>query len=152
MVFEALNTYMDPLSALSVAANVVQFVQVGGELVSRAVKFYRSSSGLLRQHEELLTSAETLKQDTQALLDGGELSGSVERLVNSCHELAAELIAILHELKPRSGNRKWEAVRQTVRTAYRDSAINSLIERMRLLRDGLNTHLLVTLKYVVGSL
>ncbi|KAL9078934.1 MAG: hypothetical protein Q9157_002158 [Trypethelium eluteriae] len=143
---------LDPLSALGVAGNIVQFVQFSGELVSRAVELYRSSTGLLQQHKELLASAELLKQDSQALLDDfagvfGESKDerSLRNLVKLYHELAAKLVAVLEDLKPKSEHRKWEAVRQTLRTAYRDSAINSLIERMRLLRDALNNHLLISL-------
>ena len=38
---------LDPLSALSVASNVVQCVEYSGALISRAVELYRSSIGLL---------------------------------------------------------------------------------------------------------
>lgn len=73
---------------------------------------------------------------------------SLQNLVALCNELADKLIGVLDDFKPKLGNnRKWEAVRQTVRSAYRDAAVNGLVERMRQLRDALNTHLLTVLKY-----
>jgi hypothetical protein len=128
---------------------------------SRAVELYRSSTGLLAHHKELLTSAHGLKQDAQELLEGSNSSSSshiglgastedmsLQNLVALCNELADKLIGVLDDFKPKPGNnRKWEAVRQTVRSAYRDAAVNGLVGRMRQLRDALNTHLLTVLNY-----
>jgi len=150
---------LDALSALGVAGNVVQFVQFSGSLISRAVELYRSSTGLLAQHEELLASAHSLKQNARGLVGSGsgsltagfgasEDDISLYNLTALCDELADKLIALLDDLKPKPGrNRKWEAARQIVRSAYRDSAVNELVERMRQLRDALNTHLLIALIY-----
>ena len=73
---------------------------------------------------------------------------SLQNLAALCNELADKLIGVLDDFKPMPGNNcKWEAVRQTLRSAYRDSAVNGLVGRMRQLRDALNTHLLTVLKY-----
>jgi hypothetical protein len=55
---------MDPLSALSLAGNIVQFVDFGLKLLSGAVELYKSPSGTLAAHHEL----ELVTTDLSALV------------------------------------------------------------------------------------
>lgn len=44
---------MDPLTALSVAGTIIQFVDFGSKLLTHSVELYRSSRGSLKVHDEL---------------------------------------------------------------------------------------------------
>ena len=100
---------MDPLSALSVAASIVQFVGFTSTVVSRIYEAVRSRRGELRQHGEL-------KDETHKLL---ALSNDVERILRpevlrrpltpvetaledvckECHNKAMDLMELLTELE-----------------------------------------------------
>lgn len=51
---------MDPLSALSVASSVVQFVDFGRQLLSASYEIYRSSSGISSKNVDLRTISKDL--------------------------------------------------------------------------------------------
>lgn len=53
---------MDPLTILSVAANVVQFIDFSSKLVSTGHKLYKSASGALVENLELEAIAKSLQQ------------------------------------------------------------------------------------------
>jgi hypothetical protein len=57
-------TAMDPLSALSLAGTVVQFVEFGGKLLKEGRELYRSTTGSLTVNDEL----ELVVVDLQALV------------------------------------------------------------------------------------
>ena len=55
---------MDPLSALSVAGTIVQFIDFGSKLLSRASEVYNSASGLTAESADLLAVTKDLKSAT----------------------------------------------------------------------------------------
>lgn len=62
---------MDPLTALSVASNIIQFVDFGSRLVSKAHRLYRSADGALTEHihlEVIITDLGTLLKGLQGKL------------------------------------------------------------------------------------
>lgn len=52
---------IDPLSALSVAASIVQFAEFAGKIVSKGKELYSSTSGALRENEETESATERLQ-------------------------------------------------------------------------------------------
>jgi hypothetical protein len=65
---------IDPLSALSVAASVVQFVEFAHKIVSKGRQLYDSPNGALHNNEE----TETITKRLQALT--GMLKKSIEEI------------------------------------------------------------------------
>ena len=53
---------MDPLAALSLAGNIIQFVDFGGRLLGGAGEIYRSADGSLKVHDELELVATDLRE------------------------------------------------------------------------------------------
>jgi len=52
---------LDPVSALGVAAAVVQFVDYGTQIVSKGRKIYRSGDGTLAENVELEATSSRLR-------------------------------------------------------------------------------------------
>jgi hypothetical protein len=67
---------MDPLSALSVAANIVQFVVYGIDIVSKGNQLCKSADGALAENVELETASLRLQR----------LSGTVQGSLNQAHQ------------------------------------------------------------------
>src|SRR5271168_879473 len=108
---------MDPLSALSLAGNIVQFIDFGSKLLSGARELYKSPSGTLAAHHEL----ELVTTDLSALVvklrqsfdqgDGIESAdqdaaiqrGSFEQICDEAVKVAEELVQRLDKLKVKDG-------------------------------------------------
>jgi hypothetical protein len=52
---------MDPLSALSVAGNIIQFIDFGGRLLSKARELYKSPVRSLAVHDEIILATTDLE-------------------------------------------------------------------------------------------
>ena len=52
---------MDPLPALSVAGNIIQFIDFGVRLLSKARELYKSPDGTLAVHDEITLITADLK-------------------------------------------------------------------------------------------
>lgn len=63
---------IDPLSALSVAASVVQFVEFAHKIVSKGRQLYDSPNGALRDNEETETVTKRLQALTEMLKESME--------------------------------------------------------------------------------
>jgi len=109
---------MDPLSALSVAASLVQFVDFGSRMLSDAKEMYTSTPGRTLRNLELSTMAadlSKLSKDVQAntrLLETSAEDTSQALLVRLCHEcndVSKELTATLSELRVTSEKKGWQS-------------------------------------------
>jgi len=153
---------MDPLSALSVAGTIIQFVDFGSKLLSGSVELYRSFSGSLEIHQqlELVTSnlkSVAIKIRRVSSFTGGEagrpLSEEDQRQESSVHaicdeaaRIADELLSKLASLKVKSEkNRVWESLKAMIKAAWSKEEIEALSKRLSHLRDALNTRTMLSL-------
>jgi hypothetical protein len=70
---------MDPLTALSIASSVVQFVDFGSKLLSNSRKLYKSSHGILSENLDI----EDVTQDLRSLLQGLKRKLPEDRLLRN---------------------------------------------------------------------
>ena len=146
---------MDPLSALSVAAAVVQFLDFGAKLVGTGLEVYRSAEGTTEenleteslvehtrelavrlQSAERLKAGKSLKHDEAKLLD----------LAQKSHGLANELLGLLTALRSHSNQTTWDAVRQTIRIKSGESRIATLKTRIDAVKSELSLQLLCMIR------
>lgn len=104
---------MDPLSALSLAGNVVQFVHFGRKLLSDSRQLYSSSAGALEtrvQHELVTSDLQALLEKLRRPINLSNIAASLsipgteknlERIYHEAETLAEEIITRLNELKPK---------------------------------------------------
>jgi hypothetical protein len=150
---------MDPLSALSVAGTIVQFVDYGTKLLSNARELYRSSVGTLDANNEL----ELVTTDLRALIAKLRMSfysrafdpGSVEaqqrasfdRLCDDAAKLAEELLERLDKLKNRKEKHKaWHSLQKAVASAWSATEVAELKRRLLGFREALETRVLFSLR------
>lgn len=106
---------MDPLSALAIAAGVVQFIDFGTRLTSAAGQLYLSPSGRTAEEVELSTIASDLSQVSAnvnsgiaRLARGAPAEGTSEAILFAiCEECAAaakELENAIRKLRPKGRN------------------------------------------------
>lgn len=150
---------MDPLSALSVAGTIVQFVDYGTKLLSNARELYRSSVGTLDANNEL----ELVTTDLRALIAKLRMSfysrafdpGSVEaqqrasfdRLCDDAAKLAEALLERLDKLKNRKEKHKaWHSLQKAVASAWSATEVAELKKRLLGFREALETRVLFSLR------
>jgi hypothetical protein len=154
---------MDPLSALSVAGTIIQFVDFGMKMLSSSVELYTSTQGSLKVSEELklatgdlqavlvklragagpensIPPASSLK--SQAEID--EYRDSYLEICNNASLIARELLRKLSDLKVKDGkHHAWHTLRATIRTAWSKKEILALRERLSTLSASLTPRLLL---------
>lgn len=145
---------LDPTSALSLAAAIVQFVDFSSKLVSKGYHIYQSANGALPENLEL----EGISRDLSLInvkLRANQSSGpmtkdqeSLESLSNDCTKMADELLGRLEKLKVTDDtkHRKLKSFRQALKTVWNKQALDEMSSRLKDLRAQLEFHVLLSLK------
>ena len=147
---------MEPLAAISLAGNVIQFVDFATNIVSRGNELYFSSHGALSKNMEIEDVAKRLIDINQRLLTSplrvtefSSTNGGRPRyeplvlIVESCNEVAKELLETLDKLKVRGNHRRWRSVQQAIRSVWNQDRIDRLVERMAKYREEMVIQVLV---------
>jgi hypothetical protein len=147
---------MDPLSALSIAGTVVQFIDFGLKVVSKGRSIYRSGDGTLSEYHaidlltnDLLTLQARLRCSIPSYtLDRESPSDdtALETLCTASSELAGTLLERLNMAKAQGGCRAWKSFRQALKSVWSKKAIDEMLERLLAIRDQLQFRVLVSLK------
>lgn len=144
---------MDPLTALSLAGTIVQFVDFGKKLLTDCRDLYRSTAGVLDASEEL----ELVTLDLRALakkLQNADFSAArraeqatFKGICDKAAKIAEELLSRLDGLKVKGSERgKWQCFKQAVKAAWSIDEVKSLEERLSTSRKALETHVLFSIR------
>ncbi|KAH8769422.1 hypothetical protein F5882DRAFT_508227 [Hyaloscypha sp. PMI_1271] len=146
---------LDPLTALSLASNVVQFLDFSAKLVAKGNELYKSADGALVGNAELEVIAKDL-QDLNARLQQSTPSHNtnlttlttsdvaLRKLSEQCSGVAGELIEVLDKLKVQgTSKRRWKSVRQALKGLMKKDEVGAIAQRLQNVRNELNLHILV---------
>jgi hypothetical protein len=151
---------LDPINALSLAANVFQFIDLGVKVVSKGKQIYRSQAGLTLNFLDLQIIAEDVSivagyidRSLQVVSQVGGLSAedqALESLSRECLAAARELKGTLDtfKLEPATTARKWKSVRQALKSVWHKEKVDAMAERLRGFREQLDSGILVSLRYL----
>jgi hypothetical protein len=90
-----LQAIMDPLSALGVAASIVQFIQFGSSITSQALEIYKSSEGSSADNFECENASKRLRELCNRLKNTGCYGIALKKICEGCLEVAEELETLL---------------------------------------------------------
>ncbi len=117
---------MDPLSAFSVACNVLQMIELGAKILSTAAHYRKAENGQLTEQKDLRDIFQTLNSlnsDLQASLlqQTTVKQHSIEkaRLLKAndqCLRLSKNFIDFLDRMKLRDGHAVYDSLRISVKT------------------------------------
>ena len=148
---------MDPLSAISLAAAVVQFVDFGSRLLRNTAAIYRSSSNQIRGTNDVSSISQDLSalsnevesKSRLALRTSSEISEEIfVRLCGACRDIGAELQDCVADVKiyvkgnPERAVRSFLSALQQMRSAEK---INDLRSRLDETQQRMMTSVLVFL-------
>lgn len=151
---------MEPLLALGVASNVVQFIDFTAKVLSRSVKIYRATQNgngdgdatdlesltiHFEGHNRALTeSLRRLQKDVE------EISGpdkEILRMCAECEKLIANVLTTLRGLKASKAT-LWNSFVSALKTAWSENEIQALRQTLDSYRQQLTLYLLASVRYV----
>lgn len=153
---------MDPLSALSLAACIVQFIDFGLGLVSNAYEIGKSATGTTKRNEDLEETSTTLS----ALINGlkylpDDITQShnrvpeefiLETVAAKCRATANELQGTLQALRSQdAGSSVSSSLRQAFKLACSKKKLADLESKLIMCRSELSTCLTVIIRYGSSS-
>ena len=143
---------MDPLSAVSLAGTVVQFLDFGIKLVAKASEIYSSASGAEIRNIELDAIARNLVSLNQRVRNrstnvSAQLTSEDEEalaaMMETCSKIGEELIAAIHKAKVQGIHKGWKSVRQALKSVLGLDKIQDLYNRLTQYREQIVVILLV---------
>jgi hypothetical protein len=141
----------EAFAALSIAANIAQFVDIAKRLVVSGKEVYNSLDGARDEHQALKVIIEDIKSANDESLPTNSTANlstdqvRFRKLAAECEPLADKLLAILKDLEvaPDARFRGLQTMRQTIRGAAKKKDIQDLQRRLAAidvkLREGAAT-------------
>jgi len=150
---------LDPITALGLAGNVVQFLDFSISLVGKAHDIYKSPDGSLSENvdaENVARKIKILQSKLQADEKDNpsydsEMEGLLEGMCSSCDAAAKELLEVLETLKIQGKKTPWKGMRQAIKSIRGKAAVLEISGRLTNLRELLETIILVVLRFVDGT-
>ena len=147
---------MDPITGLSLAGTIVQFVDFGLRVVLKGNQIYRSVDGALTENLDLEAVTNDLVVIQTKLQCPRPVSGptpmpseeveAFEKLSIASTKAAGKLLERLNMAKAQGRFRAWKSLRQALKSVWSKSEIDEMANRLQWFRSELQLHLLVSLR------
>jgi hypothetical protein len=135
---------MDPITAVSLAGTVIQFVDFTSKLVSKSTELYRSGRGVLAENADIETTTADLTKLNGRLKQTTAVGDSdLQALCQACGDVAEQLLAALAKVKVNGKGQKWQSLRKALRSIWSKEEIGQLEQRLASFRGEL--HLRITI-------
>ena len=128
---------LESLAALSLAGNIVQFVDFGCRLFSKSRELYRSSDGVLAENVELQNIANSLTALSKGLTSESSVTApqsidyrNLRSLAEDCTSIATELLQALHEMKVKDPQKKLQCFRTALKRIWTSEKIENISKRL----------------------
>ena len=143
---------LDPISAVSLAAAILQFVDFGSKIIVSGYETYRSTHGATEENIDLEYLTQMLyKFQDQLSTSPNQLAPSdqeLQKLAQKCSYIAGDLLVLLDSLKVKEKGlvRTWEAIRQSVRIAWKKDDIAHKEKLLDSITGQVNSRLLYMIR------
>ena len=139
-------TAMDPLTALGLAANIIQLVDYSTKVINGAREIYGSASGITEEHRSLQSIVIQMKELSSKLLPTTGTSRSddeeaVCRVAAECNIISDQILELLGKIKPKNSKSKHQVALAAVKNKFREKGRSELEKRLVNCRSQLELHL-----------
>lgn len=141
---------LDPITALGIAGNVVQFIDFGLKDTSKAREIHGSRSGVLEENIDIeVLTADITAVTTKLNTFGTQTSGhnGLDDICKRCTTAANNLLAALNDLKVQGQKSKIKSVRKALKHQWGKHNVDEMRSNLEGFRDEIQFHVLVDLKY-----
>jgi hypothetical protein len=151
---------LDPMSAIGLAANIIQFVDFGCRLLSEANEIYHSATGVTGDNTELQRIAESLSRLSERLITPTSESKKplsspeeeIRGIATLCKEISDELLSTINRMKVVEGpHRRWRSFRHALEGIWKRDKIVGLHKKLDELRSQLSVHIITHIRYECES-
>ena len=152
---------LDPLSALSLAGNVLQVVDFSTKVICQATRLYQSTTDTVDVYSEL----DLVISDFTKLCDLVEYPSSPDKgshstendlalqsLCKACRQIALEVLERLNALKLRRSkgeSRAWASLNSALMWHWKKEKREDLVRRLSIIREQVQLRVVVGLRYVI---
>ncbi|KAJ4287002.1 hypothetical protein N0V90_012883 [Kalmusia sp. IMI 367209] len=143
---------MDPLTIVSLAANIIQFVEFSYKLVTGTYDIAQSSTGRHTHYEDVDTVAQSVKRlhEHTFALSGASLNlntlsrreRNILPLREACVRVGNELIGHLDQLKLSGVRSRWKTMRAALLSLMKEQQIKELENRLFTLQSQIDSVLI----------
>ena len=145
---------MDPLTAIGLAGNLLQFIEFAAKIISKGNRIRQSADGLLEEYHdlEIVTSdLLVLQAKIKPVPDAANNFHSDEdhemhNLLDASNELASKLLTRLNMAKAQGRYRSWKSLRQALKSVTSKDEVEYMARRLNTFRDEFQTRVLVSLR------
>ena len=138
---------MEALAGVALAGNILQFLQLSLNIVSKGKAYKRAADGSLKEHSDLRMVIVDLDQSI-ARLETSENEG-LRTLVERCKEAGVELSNMLKKVAAGSTQGKlFSSYRQALRAQWHEKDIEHQKSRLEVLRTETSMHIQILMKYL----
>ncbi|KAJ8131293.1 hypothetical protein O1611_g2333 [Lasiodiplodia mahajangana] len=141
------NSAMEPLSALALSGNVLQFIESAVKLLSEARQVCHSASGITTSNKDAITVYEDFRDAAGSLLASPVRSTTVDdlavaSLAERCQELSDDLVKDLKNLQAKNPGSKREGLRIAWRALREKGELESMEKRLDRYRQQILTRII----------
>ena len=141
---------MDPITAIGLAAAVVDFVGFSWGLVTGAREIYRSANGTLDENahlEDIMVDLDSIADDLNKTSPGRtRAERAIKQLAEDCQGESAELLGKLRKLKVRGKKTAWKSLKAKFASLLAKDDVNELKGRLQEYRSEITTNLILVLR------
>ncbi|PVH99430.1 hypothetical protein DM02DRAFT_629355 [Periconia macrospinosa] len=154
---------MDPLTAVGLASNVVQFVDFACKVTTEGVKIYRGAGkkGEWDEHDTLESLTESLQEHNKALqgsINGqhqpqSTLSQTDRELLRMCEECQSMTVRFLSALRRLRSSRVtvWSSFTDALKTVWSEGDISKMRQTLESYRQQITLYLLASVRDEIRS-
>ena len=151
---------LDPLTAISLASAIVQFVDFGSKIVGGTVEIYKSVNGATKENAELEDITVNINQlndkiSMPTVAIAGEAISDDESILTglalSSKAVAKDLLTLLRDLRGARGSgshKVWESFRMavTAQTPWNKEKIRGLERTLKEIQEAISHRLIVMMR------
>jgi hypothetical protein len=147
---------MEAFAAVSLASSVVQFVDFALNVVSKGRHIYHAGDGTISDNHDLEIVANDLLLLQTRLDEATSSSGSaasnkaedhgMKDLLAVAQNSAKDLLLRLNMAKVQGRFRRWKSLRQALKSVWSKKEVDSMFQRLELLKQQLQLRIIVTLR------
>lgn len=140
------TSFMDPITAIGFAANILQFIDCGAKVVTGAIEIYGSASGSTQEtrNSEMIVAEMRLFAAKLQPPENAQLSGEERalcKLATECQGLAKQIFDLLEKIKPKSQKSKGSSLIASLKTKMYEGERRKLELQLSNFRAQLNLQL-----------
>ena len=136
---------METLAAVSLAGNILQFLDFTYDTISKSRQI---RTFIFKEHADLEGLATDLKDLSGRLqASSGPVDLALEQLCLKCREVSEELLEALESLRIEEKHTRVQSLRKALKVLWGQEKLRILEERLARFRQELNLHITVELRY-----